>query len=66
MENQFEEISSMLDKVVGGKSLFSIDTTLNSVEKCITICTDNCSYGIGTVTGDRTGTIGPDEPIVRP
>lgn len=57
MAKQIEEISSMLDKVVGGKKLFNIDITLFDTERCTTICNNICEGAVGSVSGSKCGSI---------
>lgn len=57
MKEQFEEISLMLDKVVGGQNLFEIDTNTEEKEICSSNCPRECTGGVGTVDGTKKGTI---------
>ncbi len=66
MKKQFEEISSQLDKIVGGQNLFDIDTMSNDKIVCSNICSETCTNGFGTITGEHKGTKVPEplKPIV--
>lgn len=59
MKEQFEEISEMLDKVVGGQNLFGIDTETEGRESCTTLCFTKCERSVGSVSGSTRGTLGP-------
>ncbi len=65
MKEQFEEITSMLDKVIGGQDLFAIDTQVSDVERCSTICSNECTPSFGTVNGSKRGSITPSLPIEK-
>lgn len=65
MKKQFKEVSSMLDKLVGGKtatSLFAVDTANLTDMNCTTFCQDKCSGSIGSHTGQTSGTV-VDKPL---
>jgi hypothetical protein len=69
IKKQFEEVSNMLDKLVGGKtatSLFAVDTANIADRNCSTFCQDKCSGSIGSYTGQTSGTVvdNPIKPIV--
>jgi hypothetical protein len=56
MKKQFEEISSQLDKVVGGQNLFNIDTQVNNGDlKCLYNCTSCLPGAVGSVKGTISG-----------
>ncbi len=67
MKEQFEEISLMLDKVIGGQNLFAIDTETEEKEICISTCPKVCPNGVGTLDGVKKGTVisGPEMQPVR-
>lgn len=55
MDKQFEEISSMLDKVVGGQNLFDINTGVSDDHTCTVTCAEWCPIGTGTLQGAVKG-----------
>lgn len=60
MKKQFEEVSNMLDKLVGGNtatSLFAVDTANLTDRNCTTFCQDKCSGSVGSHTGQTSGTV---------
>lgn len=56
MKKQFEEISSQLDKIVGGQNLFDIDTQANGGDlDCLISCSKCLPGAVGSVKGTISG-----------
>lgn len=66
MKKQFEEISSQLDKIVGGQNLFDIDTQANDTVICKDSCSEICNDGPGSITGFVKGTKYPEPEPLKP
>lgn len=57
MNKRIEEISTNLDKIVGGQELFNINSSVVDDEHCSEICTTECKNTVGTVKGVKQGIV---------
>lgn len=57
MNKRIEEISTNLDKIVGGQELFNINSSMVDEELCSTFCTTDCQNSVGTTNGTTKGIV---------